>query len=116
MLYFGMIGLLLLDSSRELAEARRFRARVIAETLAENAAELAAQQMVTRQATPMFNIDTEQGLLIGTMKKPVIIEGGVQFEIYGEGVTSGITESRARVTLRGRVTGTNVKIQYSSHE
>jgi hypothetical protein len=41
-LYFGLIELMLYDASRELAEARRFRARIIAVTLAENGAELAA--------------------------------------------------------------------------
>ena len=49
-LYFALMNLLLVDSSRELAEARRFRARIIAAVLAENAVELAAQQMVDRTA------------------------------------------------------------------
>lgn len=113
-----MIGLLLLDSSRELSEARRFRARVIAETLAENAAELAALDIANKAklATVPFNIETEQGTLSGSMKKPITQPEFQNFEIYGEGVTSGITESRARVTLRGRVVGLSVKIQYSSHE
>ena len=111
-LYFGLIELLLLDSQRELGEARRFRARIVAETLAENAAELAAMNIVTRDATPNFSIETEQGVISGWMKKTA----AGNFEIHGEGTTTGITQSTARVILRGRIQGaSNVKIQYSLH-
>ncbi len=114
-LYFGLVELILLDSQRELAEARRFRARIVAETLAENAAELAALQLVDRIATPHFSVPTEQGTLIGNMTKP----GNEEFILYGEGVTSGITESRARVTVHGRIQQTTVPkkiwIHYSYH-
>ena len=109
-LYFALIELVLLDSQRELAEARRFRARVVAETLAENAAELAALQIVTRDSTPQFSIETEQGTISGRMTK-----NAVGFEIHGEGTTSGITQSTARVILRGRVVEKNVWIQNSLH-
>ncbi|MGZ5440955.1 MAG: hypothetical protein ACXW5U_11905 [Thermoanaerobaculia bacterium] len=109
-LYFGLIELLLLDSARELAEARRFRARITAETLAENAAELAALQIVTRETTPQFTIETEAGTISGRMTKTAN-----EFEIHGEGVTGGITQSTARVVLRGRVVGKDVRIQYSIH-
>src|SRR6266545_5727430 len=46
-LYFALMELLLIDSSRALNEAQRFRARVVAGALAESGAELAALQMVT---------------------------------------------------------------------
>lgn len=110
-LYFALIELLLLDSQRELGEARRFRARIVAETLAENAAEVAALQIVTRESVPEFAMPTEQGTLRGKMVKTA----AGAFEIQGSGTTSGIDESTARVILRGRVVGTEVKIQYSIH-
>lgn len=110
-LYFGLIELLLLDSARELSEARRFRARVTAETLAENAAELAALQLVARTATPQFTIETEQGTISGRMTR-----SANDFVIHGEGVTGGITQSTARVELRGRVVDKDVRIQYSYHQ
>src|SRR5258708_13978010 len=47
-LYFGLMELMLIDSSRALREAQRFRSRVVASALAESAAELAAAQMGTR--------------------------------------------------------------------
>src|SRR5438094_727313 len=46
-LYFALMELMLIDSSRALREAQRFRARVVASALAENAAELAAANMIT---------------------------------------------------------------------
>lgn len=110
-LYFGLIELILMDSQRELAEARRFRARVVAETLAENAAELAAMQIVTRPMTPQFTVQMEDGSITGNMMKG----GTSNFEIRGEGTTGGITQSTAKVILRGRVIGTDVRIQYSIH-
>jgi hypothetical protein len=114
-LYFGMVELLLLDSQRELAEARRFRARIVAETLAENGAELAALQLVTREATPPFEIENEFGKFSGKMMKTGFgAERG--FDIQGDAVTSGITESKSRVLLRGRIVGDNVRIQYAQHQ
>ena len=114
-LYFGLIELLLLDSSRELAEARRFRARIVAETLAENAAELAAFQLVPRPQTPQFSVETEQGKIGGQMMKTITSPAEQDFEIEGHGTTSGITQSTARVILRGRIVGGDVRIQYSLH-
>ncbi|HET8774200.1 MAG TPA: hypothetical protein VFP80_10430 [Thermoanaerobaculia bacterium] len=109
-LYFALVELVLLDSQRELGEARRFRARIVAETLAENAAELAALQIVARDSTPQFSVNAEDGTMSGRM-----VKSATGFEIHGEGTTSGITESTARVILRGRVVGTDVRIQYSLH-
>lgn len=111
-LYFGLIELLLLDSARELAEARRFRARIIAETLAENGAELAALQLVTTEKSEGTAEDW-QGTLSGRMTKNT--DG--EFVIEGEGKSGGITESKAKVNLKGRVIPktTEVRINWSTH-
>lgn len=109
-LYFGLIELLLLDSARELAEARRFRARIIAETLAENGAELAALQIVTTEKSEGTAEDW-QGTLTGRMTK----NPSGEFIIEGEGKSGGITESKAKVSLKGRVVGTSVRINWSTH-
>lgn len=110
-LYFALIELILLDSQRELAEARRFRARVVAEALAENAAEVAALQIVTRQSTPHFVMQLDDGSISGSMMKT-----GNDFIILGEATTGGITQSTAKVELHGRIVGTNdVRINYSYH-
>jgi len=109
-LYFAMVELLLLDSARELAEARRFRARIIAETLAENGAELAALQIVAKEKSEMTAEDW-QGTIVGRMAK----NPAGEFDIVAEGQTSGITVSRAKVLVRGRVVGASVRIQYTVH-
>ncbi len=109
-LYFALIELLLLDSSRELGEARRFRARVVAATLAENGAELAALQMMNRNAA-YVNADDWQGKISGRMSKTA----GDQFEISGSGETAGVVRTEARVRLYGRIVGNDVRIQYSMH-
>lgn len=108
-LYFGLIALLLLDSQRELEEARRFRARTVAETLAENAAELAALQIVTKDSTTV-NASDWQGTMTGKMNK-----GASDFTIEGVGVTVGVTEARAKVVINGRVVDKEVRIQYTQH-
>ena len=110
-LYFGLIELLLIDSARELEEARRFRARVVAETLAESGAELAALQIVSRTSADVTAEDW-QGAMKGKMRK----NAGGNFDIEAEGTSGGITESHARVFVRGRVVGSNVRIQYTIHD
>jgi hypothetical protein len=109
-LYFGLIELLLIDSARELEEARRFRARVVAETLAESGAELAALEIISRTSADVTAEDW-QGTMKGTMRK----NAGGNFDIEAEGTSTGITESRAKVFVRGRVVGSSVRIQYTIH-
>lgn len=111
-LYFALVELLLIDSARELAEARRFRARIVAETLAENGAELAALHIVTREQPFHPVAEDWQGTISGTMTKNPL---SGQFDIVGTGRTGGLTESRARVLVRGRVVGTSVRVQYTIH-
>src|SRR5438105_10104932 len=66
-LYFGLMELMLIDSSRALREAQRFRSRVVASALAESAAELAAAQMVTRPGANA-NASDEQGQMTGVLR------------------------------------------------
>lgn len=115
-LYFGLIELLLLDSARELGEARRLRARIMAETLAENAAELVAVQIVTKTAAD-DQAEDWQGSMQGSMRRSgePNSPAGASFDIEGVGVTSGITVSKARVRIRGRVVSRDVRIQYTQH-
>lgn len=111
-LYFGLIQLLLFDGERELAEARRFRARIVAATLAENGAELAATNIKDSQTTGPVFINDEQGLQRGTMKKP---STGV-FVIEAEGETVGVIRQRATVKVFGQVTPAGeISINYTQH-
>lgn len=110
-LYFALMELMLVDSSRELSEARRFRARIVAGVLAENGAELAALQMAGGPGRTIQEED-EQGAMNATLRRT----GGDGFEITAEGQTSGVLHQSARVFVQGRVdAGGVVRIDYTMH-
>jgi Tfp pilus assembly protein PilX len=118
-LYFGLIELLMIDSSRELAAARRFRARIIAETLAENAAEGAALRIADDATTgATFARTDEQGEMDGEMQK-----SGNSYIITGKGVSAGLESTQVSVRLQGAIekpppptTGpTKITIEFARH-
>jgi hypothetical protein len=109
-LYIALIELLLIDSSRELAEARRFRAKIVAATLAENGAELAAAAMLTRVSANV-NATDAQGTMTGNLRKP----SDEKFEIIGTGSTAGIVQTTSRVELHGTIVGKKVSIEFAVH-
>jgi Tfp pilus assembly protein PilX len=108
-LYFGLMELMLIDSARALRESQRFRARVMAATLAESAAELAAAQMVNGTSNAA-NAQDDQGKMNGALNRT-----GNDFELNGEGVTSGVPPVRATVRVQGRIEGSRVMIDYTFH-
>jgi hypothetical protein len=116
-LYFGLVQLMLLDSARELAEARRYRSMVLAQTLAENAAELAAEQIaVPTRSSATAKASDWQGSMEGEMRK----NGAGNFDIEAEGRTTGLFDIKRKVLVRGRVVETSpgrfdVRIQYTIH-
>jgi hypothetical protein len=109
-LYFAVMQLIMIDSSRVLREAQRFRSKVIASTLAENAAELAASQLLP---TSVRNIDAKDadGTMKGTMRKSTTGE----FTIDAEGTSYGAESRRGTVRLQGRVVGTKVTVDFATH-
>jgi hypothetical protein len=110
MLYFALMTLILVDSTRALHEANRFRARIVAATLAENGAELAALNIVsTPRQSPVQDKDW-QGTSSGDLKMT-----GHEFLITGEGTAIGVLTQKAAVQLQGRVVGNNVTIDYAMH-
>jgi len=116
LLFFMLIELMLIDSARELAEARRFRAKIVAATLAEHGAEPAARQMITQPGAPVREEDF-QGTYQGTLTKgPVDPASGVAtFVVVGEGEAKGISKASARVEISGYMTGTNIAISFTKH-
>jgi hypothetical protein len=116
-LYFALVELMLIDSARELKEARRFRAKVVAATLAENGAELAAAQMMTRY-TGTESDENWQGRYSGRMTRTASTDGSGEerFVISGDGETTGTERVRAHVEIRGRILPpSDIRIQYAVH-
>ena len=101
--------LMLIDSSRALREAQRFRARVTSAALAESAAELSAAQMISGGSSSA-NAQDEQGTMNGALQRM-----SDQFELTGEGMTSGVPPVRASVRVQGRIEGSRVIIDYTFH-
>ena len=108
-LYFALMSLLLIDTTRALHEANRFRARVVAATLAENGVELAAQDIITITSRKVVDEDF-QGTVTGTMTR-----NSEQFQIDVEATAIGVLTQKARVRVQGRVVGNVVKIDYTMH-
>jgi hypothetical protein len=109
-LYLALIELLLIDGTRALQEAQRFRSRIVALTLAENGAELAAAQLVNN-ANANVTIETSDGSITGTLLK-----AGENFELIGDATTKGVARQHAHVRVQGRVVdGTRVVIDYTTH-
>ena len=108
-LYFALMELLMLDAARELNEAQRFRARIVASALAENAAELAAGNIVPGGSLALRDSNA-QGKMDATVRRV-----GQTFIIDGYGVTTGLITQTARVQVYGEVEGLNIRINYTMH-
>ena len=108
-LYFAVMQLIMIDSNRVLREAQRFRSKIISHALAENAAELAASQMLL---TSVRNINAKDAE--GTMKG-ALNKSANNFTISAEGTSYGAESRRATVRLQGRVMGTKIMVDYSFH-
>jgi len=109
-LYFLLMELVLIDSSRALAEAQRFRSRTVAAALAENGAELAAQQIAAHGGTKVTTTDA-QGDVTGSINW-----NGDQFRLDGAGTTKGVIPQSAHVMVQGQVKAdATIEIDYTVH-
>ena len=106
---FALMELLLLDATRSLNEAQRFRSHVIASTLAENGAEIAALNMVSSSGASA-DAQNSQGKMSGKLNR-----SGNTFELTGQGASSGVPPMESSVLLEGTVEGTKVSIVWSRH-
>jgi hypothetical protein len=115
-LYFGLIELMLFDASRELAEARRFRSRIVALTLAENGAELAAANIASDTFVSNKVAATDwQGSITGKASKTDGPVGTKVFKIDATGDATGVVPVHATVYVQGTISGGTVSIDYTNH-
>lgn len=108
-LYFALMELMLVDSSRALREAQHFRSRIVATTLAESAAELAAANIVN-QSSANVSAQDDQGTMTATLER-----SGQQFTIKANSETTGVQPQKASVRVQGIINGTHLVIDYTFH-
>jgi Tfp pilus assembly protein PilX len=117
-LYFALMELMLIDSSRALNEAQRFRSRLVAQTLAESAAELAAVHIVDNTAKDI-NAQDEQGTMVGKQTRGDVssdpLKTGTRFDLLGTGTTAGVQPMTATVHVQGRLVGNRAVIDFTYH-
>ena len=112
-LYFALIALVLWESTIRYRAAQRFRARVIAQTLAESAAELAGRSLVLGSSDSIEE-EINDGLMLGR----AIVTGGSDegsFHIEAAGRSAGVSHAEASVEVWGRLRGGRVIIDRTSH-
>jgi hypothetical protein len=116
-LYFALMELMLIDSSRAQREAQRFRSKVISTTLAESAAELSAASMITRNAGNSINADDEQGSMTATCTVSKNTEKAEEtaFLIDAQATTGGVSPVASTVIVQGRIVGQKVKVDFTYH-
>ena len=113
-LYFGLMELLLIESARDLHEAQRFRARIVAAALAENAAELAMQNVVS--AIPMrVSEENDLGRMTAEVRIASVVAGKRSFTIFADATTKGIVAQQAWVRVFGEIEGGRIRIFYTHH-
>ena len=113
-LYFGLMELMLIDSQRALREAQRFRARIIATTLAENAADLAAAQLCTSYKVTVDYANAD-GTMTGTMERVATGDKKSTFTIDVAGASTGVPPTTVKVKLDGEINDSKVDIKYAAH-
>ena len=111
-LFFALMELLLIDGTRALQEAQRYRSRVVALTMAESAAELAAARMVAKESA---EVTAEDGG--GTMHGTYARHPGGKFELTGDATTKGVAVQSAHVFVQGRIDENSgrIAIDYTTH-
>ena len=115
MLYFALIMLVLWESSEKLRLAQRFRARLVAQALAENAAELAAKGMAGG-STSSVEEEIDSGFLRASSTLGAAdSQGKREFTIKAEGRTKGSQAATATVDVWGHVVGKQVVITRTLH-
>lgn len=110
LLYFALLELMLIEAVQAMRASQRFRARVVAQVLAENAAELVAHQLVFSSGKKV-QIADETGTMIAESRRLI----NDQFEIEASGMITGAVSQPATVAVFGRIQGTSVRVDRTIH-
>ena len=110
LLYFALLELMLIEAVQAMRASQRFRARVAAQVLAENAAEVVAHQLVFSSGKRVQIVD-ETGTMIAQSRRLI----NDQFEIEASGMITGAVSQSATVAVFGRIQGTSVRVDRTIH-
>lgn len=108
LLFLALIALVLADTGAALRTAERVRGRVLADILAENGVELAAQGLLGRASQSV-----DRAIEGGHVKARLERTGEDRFRIASEAVADGPFAAMASVEIAGRVTGDRITIDRS---
>lgn len=113
-LFFALISLVLWESTVRYRAAQAFRARILAQSLAANAAEMSASGLAA--GSPLaVSLETEEGTMAAKGTASTDTDGVTRFEIEAEGVTRGVRPSFATVKARGRIESGQLTITSTKH-
>ena len=110
LLYFAMLELMLIESGEAMRNAQRFRARIVAQILAENGAELAAHNFALSNGKSVSYTD-DSGEMHGKSERLP----GELFTIEGRGTVGGVYPHSATVKIHGHFEGLSLYIDRTVH-
>jgi Tfp pilus assembly protein PilV len=110
LLYFAMLELMLMESGEALRNAQRFRARIAAQILAENAAELSAHNFALSSGKSVSFTDDTGEMHGKSQRLP-----GELFKIEGRGTVAGVHPHSATVEIHGHFEGLSLYIDRTVH-
>lgn len=110
LVYFGLMEIILIETVQAHRQAQQFRSRVIAAAAAENAAELAAVDMINSSTNAVEEEDRQSAMEAEYARRP-----DDSFEITATARTRGIWKTAASVYLEGRIVGTSIQITRAEH-
>ncbi|MGA7616036.1 MAG: hypothetical protein WBX15_12740 [Thermoanaerobaculia bacterium] len=109
-LYFALMGLVLMESTAKSREAAGFHSRIASEIFAENAAELAARQMVSGSSRHI-DVTTSDGVLKADFQR----SPSGQFTLRATATSSGVAPTSSHLVLRGRISGSSVAVEAAEY-
>lgn len=109
LLFLAMMGLVLRESAEEHRAAQRVRARITAQVLAENGAELAAEDMVNLPGRSAEK-ENDEGTMAGRYRRM-----GNRFEIEATGVSRGTVRTESTLRIEGSIQGASIRIESAEY-
>ncbi len=115
LLYFMLMTLILIDSSRAQAEAQRFRARMVASILAEDAAEKSCVQIVNNPYCGPAVVRSDQGTADAKCSRESMTVP-TNFSVASVAQSAGVIRQKADVQLTGAISADGrISIEFSQH-